>query len=375
MEPPTRDLPGTLILPPRTLTGKGAADGLLAECSPYGASGVIVHGRSARESGLLRRILEGGPDGLAVTCFEHPGGEPALAQLGDVIAAARAAGADWLAGVGGGSVVDVAKAAAGLLHAPLDPVAYHDGESIPPSVTPFFAVPTTAGTGSESTIVSVLTNGETGVKKSIRHPSFMARLAVLDANVLVGCPAGVLAASGMDAFTQAVESHVSNKSTWFSDVMSLRAAALVARSLEAVCADPTIPEAGDLMAGSYLAGVALSNARLGIVHGLAHPLGARFHLPHGLVCAVCLPSAVEFNRDAMGPKYDRLGNEIGNDLLSETRRLLEVLDIRSPFAGRALEDRDAVVEETLASGSTAANPRPVTAADVEALLDGLFGAE
>ena len=270
-------------------------------------------------------------------------------------------------------MLDVAKAAAGLMEAPLDPEAYHDGEVIPPSRIPFVAVPTTAGTGSEATIVSVLTNADTGVKKSIRHPSFMARLVLLDASVLAGCPPAVLAASGMDALTQAVESYVSVKSTWFTEVLSLRATALIARSLETVHADPFAPQAEDLLMGSYLAGLALSNARLGVVHGLAHPLGARFHLPHGLVCAVCLPMAIEFNREAMGTKYARLSEAVGGDLLSTVRRLLDALGVRSPFAGRELADTEAVVKEVLASGSTAANPRPVSASDVQDLLDRVFG--
>ena len=128
----------------------------------------------------------------------------------------------------------------------------------------------------------------------------------------------------------------------------------------------------DLLEGSYLAGLALSHARLGVVHGLAHPLGHRYHAPHGLVCGVCLPVAVEFNREAMGEKYDRLSEVLGEDLLDGTRGLLNRLRLESPFHGKPIRDRQGIIEETLVSGSTAANPRPVNAADVNDMLDELF---
>ena len=366
-------IPSELTLPPRTILQAGGVSLLLKECAAFGKRGLLVHGRSLTGSGVLKAILQASPDGLKVEPYEHPGGEPTLAHVSDLLRVARAYNAEWVAGVGGGSVMDLAKACAGLLRAQQKPAEYHDGLAITPSKVPFIAVPTTAGTGSEATIVCVLTNAETGVKKSIRHPSFMARLVILDPGLLAFCPRDVIAAAGLDAFTQAVESYTSSGATWFSDELALKAAGLVASSLEGVHADPGSAKAEDLMLGSYLAGVALSNARLGIVHGLAHPLGARYHVAHGLACAVCLPLAIEFNRAAMADKYGRLSDAVGGDLLAFTRRLVEGFGIRSPFSGKTLSDRAAVIEETMASGSTKANPRTVTPADVGAFLDALFG--
>lgn len=200
----------------------------------------------------------------------------------------------------------------------------------------------------------------------------MARLIILDPDLLAGSPPGVIANSGMDAFTQAIESYVSTGSSWLTDQFSLKGLAMIASSIEAVFRDSASEKAGDLLMGSYLAGLALSNARLGIVHGLAHPLGARFDVPHGLACAVCLPHAIEFNREDMGVKYTIMSETVGGDLLSVTNRLIEDFSIRSPFAGKTITDREKVIEETLASGSTAANPRKVSAADVEYLLDRIF---
>jgi len=365
-------IPGNLILPPRTLCGAGLVRTILAECRAFGPRGILVCGRSLERNGTLSAILEEGKADEFICVWRHTGGEPALDQLEDLLTAARGHGAEWIAGVGGGSVMDLAKACAGLLEAPLPATRYHDGEPLENSRTPFIAAPTTAGTGSEATIVSVLTNAETGVKKSFRHSSHVARLVVLDSELLDSCPASVVATSGMDALTQAIESYTSNGATWFSDQLALKGVRLIARSLEAVHAGERGERAAELLIGSYLAGLALSNARLGVVHGLAHPLGSRYHQAHGLVCAVSLPAAIRFNREAMGRKYATLGEALGGDLLARVQELMDRLLIQSPFKDYSIKDKDAIIEETLASGSTKANPRSVTVEDVESLLAEIF---
>jgi alcohol dehydrogenase class IV len=309
-----------------------------------------------------------------VRAWQHAGGEPTLAQLDALLADARAWRPDWIAAIGGGSVLDIGKACAGLLHAPLPPAAYHGGEAIPPAHTPFAAVPTTAGTGSEATIVTVLTDERAGLKKSIRHPTFMPRLVILDAHLLAGCPPAVVAASGMDALTQAIESYISRGATWFSDALAGEAMRRIHAALPRVVAGAGGPDAEALLTGSYLAGLALSHARLGLVHGLAHPLGLRYHAPHGVVCAVCLPEVLAFNHAAAGDKYGVLADLLGGDPVACTRALLASLGIVSPFRGQALIDEPAIVSETLASGSTAANPRAVSEDDVKTMLARLFAA-
>ena len=362
-------LPETLILPPRTVAGAATITRLLAECAEFGDRALLVHGRSLESHRVLDRILADRRDPLTVTTWCHPGGEPTLEQLEDLLSVAREHGINCVAAVGGGSVLDIGKACAGLLHAPLPVVEYHDGAPIERTRIGFVAAPTTAGTGSEATIVSVLTNAGRGVKKSIRHPSFMARTVILDPELLATCPPHVIASSGMDAFTQAVESLTSIHATRFTEQLSLEAMRLIALAIEPVYKGARGNELSNLLFGSYLAGLALSNARLGIVHGLAHPLGVRYHQPHGLVCAVCLPHALEFNREAIGAKYDTMSRVLGSDLQALTEHLMAVLDINSPFVGVSMPDREDVINETLASGSTRANPRPVTAADVDQLLD------
>ncbi|MBL7115189.1 MAG: iron-containing alcohol dehydrogenase [Kiritimatiellae bacterium] len=369
-----RTIPAILTLPPRTLTGRDAVDHLLVECRKFGPRGMLVCGASLIRSGVRDRILAGTEGSHDISTWRHPGGEPTLDQLEQLLAAARGHGVDWIAAVGGGSVLDIAKAAAGLLEAPAPAVCYHDGESIPSSRIPFVAVPTTAGTGSEVTTVSVLTNAATGVKKSIRDPSFMARLVMLDSALITTCPSHVMAASGLDALTQAIEAYVSRNATWMTDVFALEAVRLVAQSLPCVYRGDRGSACDALLTGSSLAGLALSNARLGLVHGLAHPLGVRYHQPHGLVCAVCLPLVLAYNREAMGAKVDRLSEAMGGDVFSRVQELMRILQLVSPFGGKWIQDEDAIVRETLASGSTAANPRDVTGDDVRQILRELFAA-
>jgi alcohol dehydrogenase class IV len=176
----------------------------------------------------------------------------------------------------------------------------------------------------------------------------------------------------MDALTQAIESFVSKGSTRFTDALALDAMRLVCANIEPVFLGRGGPAAMDILIGSYYAGLALSHARLGVVHGLAHPLGARFHAPHGLACAICLPHALTFNREAIGDKWAVMSQAVGADVGQKAEALLERLELKSPFLGRTLTDRPAVITETLASGSTAANPRPVCAANVEWFLDRMF---
>lgn len=366
-------LPEIFALPFRTIAGAGASRRLPAECAGFGGRGVLVHGKSLRRSGALKLMIETAPAGLDVLIWEHTGGEPTLAQLTDLLRAARGHGAAWVAGVGGGSVLDLAKACAGLFHAGREVVAYHDGAPIDQRGISFIAAPTTAGTGSEATVNSVLTNPEKRVKKSIRDPALMAQLVILDPDLLADCPKPVIAAAGMDALTQALESFASRRATLFSDAIAFTGIQLIDSALEAVYAGADAEARLRLLTGSYCSGLGLSMAGLGVVHGLAHPLGLSYHLPHGLVCGVCLPYAIELNREAMGEKYERVSRALGQDLLARVRHLLQRLGLESPLRGQALTDRDALVKETLAAWSTAANPKTITAADVEWLLQRLTG--
>ncbi|NJB67704.1 alcohol dehydrogenase [Desulfobaculum xiamenense] len=371
-------IPEVLVVPAETRSGLGVAHSVALHASRFGARGVLVHGASLRRSGVLGHILDATPTNITCLPWEHPGGEPTLDALDALLAFARENHAEWIAAVGGGSVLDIAKACAGLHALPMPSVQYHDGAPVDGPGLPFIAVPTTAGTGSEATPVAVLTNTQTGVKKSFRSRSMTASLVLLDPSLLESCPASVVASSGLDAVTQAVESYTSRFATWHSQALALRGLELLCTNLApayrgARDAGHVAPaHAEGILTGSYLAGLGFASSRLGVVHGLAHPLGARYHQPHGLTCGVCLPLAVELNREAMGERYDEMSRAIGTDLLDAIHAMLDEFDIGNPFSGQPLPDRAAVIEETLVSGSTKANPLTITAEHVTLLLDRLF---
>lgn len=265
-------------------------------------------------------------------------------------------------------MIDLAKAAAGLVGAPRPVEEYHNAAAVYASGIPFITVPTTAGTGSEATPATVLTNTETGEKKSFSHPDYVSRLVLLDAELLENCPKYVLASAGMDAFTQGVESYLSRNATRFTEAMSLLSVELIAEALPKMFRRYDAADAEKLLTGSYLTGITLGNARLGLVHGLAHPLGARCHAPHGLVCALCLPTVLEFNRPVAEGKYRKLCDLLGRDVIAQVRTWIDEFGLRSPFTADLLEDLPAITREVLASGSTQANPCDVTAEDVRAVL-------
>lgn len=361
-----------LLMPATTLIGPGRVAALWEQAARFGQRGVLVHGASFSSQGRLTRLMTGVPTTLSVTIHQHSGGEPTLDQVESLRKVILARDAEWVAAIGGGSVIDLGKAAAGLARAMECADRYHEGCAVAVEPLPFLAAPTTAGTGAEATANAVLTNAKTGSKKSIRDPRWLAAVVILDPDLLAGTPPPVIGGSGMDALTQAVEAFISLHASWFSDAMAAKALALIAANLPRAFSGNDAAARLDLMIGSYLAGVALTHARLGVVHGIAHPLGVQFKAPHGLVCAVCLPHALALNRPYIGSKYDAMCDAVGGDMIVTASRLLDTLAIRSPFTGRTIPDRKRIVEETLASGSTRANPKPITPADVEWLLDQLF---
>jgi alcohol dehydrogenase class IV len=367
-------LPDTLLLPQQTIARPGAVLNLTQLASEFGRTGLIVHGASLRRSGVLDAILERCPADMALRTWRHDGGEPTVDAVEALRAEIRRDRPAWVAAVGGGSVIDLAKAAAGLADAP-ESAAYYQthNAALPAATLPLVAAPSTAGTGSEATVVAVLTDPGRCLKQSIRHPSYMPRRVILDADLLAGCPALTIAASGLDAFIQAFESYTSRHATPFTRILSETALVRITRSLLPLYRGDT-RAASDMLESSYLAGLALSHARLGVIHGLAHPLGVRTGAPHGLVCALCLPACLAFNRTAIQKDLEDLKTRHGLDVEAQVGNWLTAMQLPNAFAGKKIADRDAVIRETLASGSTAANPRPVAAEDAAALLDAILGA-
>lgn len=367
-------LPASLLLPQQTVSRPGAVLELVRMAAEFGSEGLIVHGQSLRRSGMLDAILANAPESFSIRTWCHVGSEPTVGAVEALRAELTSRRPGWVAAVGGGSVIDLAKAAAGLADAPESAAFYQtNNAAIPPSTLPLIAAPSTAGTGSEATVVAVLTDPERMLKQSIRHASYMPKRVILDPDLLKACPPATIAAAGLDAFIQAYESYTSRHATPFTRALSELALVRISRALLPLYEGQT-HAAADMLEASYIAGLALSHARLGVIHGLAHPLGVRFHAAHGLVCACCLPACLAFNRDAVAADLSALKARHGIDIETQVAEWLAAMNVASPFKGGQVADREAFIRETLASGSTAANPRPVSAEDVSALLDEILGA-
>ncbi len=366
--------PQETFLPPRILFKRGGLSDLADEVAEFSGPGLIVHGVSLAKNGFLEKIAQDLKlAGLRAEFFCRSKGEPTLAEIRAVITQGRADKVRWIAGIGGGSVLDLAKAAAGLYNAKQDPTYYQEGGTLEEPGIPFIAVPTTAGSGSEASLNAVIINSEKKIKLSIRHRDFLARKVILDPDLLKGLPFAVMAHSGMDAWVQAYESFISKNSSWFSENFALKAIQLISRHLVPALNAGRDEDLEGLLLGSFLSGVAFSHSRLGVIHGIAHPLGILYDVPHGLICSLCFIPSIKLNLDAMGnQKYAIMSQAVGMDLLQKIHELQKTLRIVSPFKGKPILDKEKIIAETLKSGSTAANPKTITRADVEYLLREIF---
>ncbi len=359
--------------PSQVLCQKGCLADLAKETAPFGARGIVVHGASLEKKGLTETFAESFQKlKLVPEFFCRARGEPTLEEIRQVIQKGRAHRADWVLGIGGGSVLDLAKAAAGLFHAKQPPVYYQEGGALLEKGLPFIAVPTTAGSGSEATPNAVIINPEKKVKLSIRHPDFLAQKVLLDVELLQGLPFSVMCQSGMDAWVQAYESFISKYATWFSESYALKAIQLINRHLLPALTNGREEDLNGLLLGSFFSGIAFSHSRLGVIHGIAHPLGVLYGVPHGLVCSVCFAPSVKLNLPVIRQKYEIMSQTVGADFLTRITGVLAELKISSPFKGKAILEQEKIIRETLQSGSTTANPKPVTPEDVQFLLDEIF---
>jgi len=372
-------------MPTELVMGRGGLDTLGRQTARYGERVLLVCGaRSARASGLLQRaiaLLEA--EGLIVTVFDRVAGEADLATVEDGLGVLSEADCSVVLGLGGGSAIDTAKAIAGLAGLPGTVHEYHEGRPIERGGLPFLAVPTTAGTGAEVTKNAVLIDPRTGVKQSIRDDRWFAKVAIVDPEASSGMPPEVTASSGADALCQAIESYTSIGANHVTDGLAEKAIELIGRSLERAYRDGADLEAREDMAyGSLMAGMAMASARLGGVHGMAHPLGSHFGIPHGVVCGLLLPYTMEYNLEYAVAKYACVGRLMGDAdeydspsaaaraAVERVRALLRRLQVPEHLSafGVTEDDFDRIIEESLPSGSLKHNPRPLGWEDVRTIL-------
>lgn len=288
--------PFGITAPGRILFGRGEAAKAPALIRAFGPRGVVVHGANPARAAWLVEAL--GPDTLALPCA----GEPTLADLETGLTAARAHRPDWVVSLGGGAALDLGKALAGLIPAPDGPMEHLEvvGKGLPLKADPlpFIAIPTTAGTGAEVTKNAVIGLPDLGRKVSLRDDRMVARLAIVDPALTDHCPKGVTLASGLDAVTQVIEPFVSVKATPYTDALTRPAIATGMQALMRLMQGED-PAARDRMAWvSLCGGLALANAGLGAVHGLAGVIGGLTGAAHGAICGALLGPVLTVNREA-----------------------------------------------------------------------------
>lgn len=331
---------------PRIVFGHGVRAQLPTLVSTYGKHILLVTGAHHFQSSPHWTEIQAGLKAAGITWeMLSVDGEPSPALIDGAVRTYRKSSFDSVVGLGGGSALDAAKAIAGLLK-PGNSVMDHL-EGVGPELpyqgpaTPFIAVPTTAGTGSEATKNAVLSiHGQDGFKKSFRDEKLVAELALVDPDLLATCPPHIIAANGMDAFTQLLESYVSSKASRFTDALAWSGMKAVRNSLSVWYENGS--EAHEAQAGmayaALMSGITLAQAGLGSVHGLASPLGAFFPVPHGVVCGTLVAEATAMNIRALQAraegcdtllKYAQTGRMLARDVHlpdeAALSRLLEIL--------------------------------------------------
>ncbi len=312
---------------------------------------------------------------------------PTIENVQTGVKAFKNSNADIIVAVGGGSSMDTAKAIAIIATNP-EFADVRSLEGVAPTknkCAPIIAVPTTAGTAAEVTINYVITDEEKNRKMVCVDVHDIPVVAVVDPDMMSTMPASLTAATGMDALTHAIEGYVTKGAWELSDMFHLKAIEIIARSLEAAVANK---EEGrkDMALGQYVAGMGFSNVGLGIVHSMAHPLGALYDTPHGIANAIILPTVMEYNADATDEKYRDIAKAMGvknvDDMsladartaaVNAVKRLSKAVGIPTTLKGIVKEeDLDFLSESAYADACRPGNPKDTSVADIKALYKSLL---
>lgn len=329
--------------------------------------------------------------GCPVSVFDATEQEPSSASIDHAVDYWRNGDFDGLVALGGGSPIDSAKAIAVLAHHGGCMRDYAVPRDVEHTDIPVIAIPTTAGTGSEATRFTVITDSYTQEKMLCRGSAFLPRAAIVDYEFTLTAPARLTADTGIDALTHAIEAYVSRRASPFTDDLALAAMGHIAANLDRVCSRPDDREArAAMMLGATQAGMAFSNASVCLVHGMSRPVGALFHVPHGLSNAMLLPAVTRYSASAAPERYARCCVAMGwcdastsvdeavARLLAGLLALNERLEVPGPKAYGIQRDAwfsqlDEMAKQAEASGSPANNPRIPTRSEMVALYTEVWG--
>lgn len=309
---------------------------------------------------------------------------PTIANVQNGVAAYKASGADFIVALGGGSSIDTAKGIGIVVNNPdfADVKSLEGVADTKHKAVPTFALPTTAGTAAEVTINYVIIDEDARKKMVCVDPNDIPAVAIVDPELMYSMPKGLTAATGMDALTHAIESYITPGAWAMSDMFELKAIEMIARHLPAAVANGHDLEARNGMAvAQYIAGMGFSNVGLGAVHGMAHPLGAFYNIPHGVANALLLPYVMEYNMPSSIQKYKKIAQAMGCDIQGmndETAAIAAVESVKQlslkigipqklSEIGVKEEDLEQLAQSAYADVCTPGNPRDVTVEDLLAL--------
>ena len=303
-----------IILNETSYHGAGASGEIATEAKGRGfAKAFVCSDPDLIKFGVTKKVLDvlEGAD-LAYEVYSNIKPNPTVENVKTGVEAFKKSGADYIIAIGGGSSMDTAKAIGIIINNPdfADVVSLEGVAPTTKPAVPTFAVPTTAGTAAEVTINYVITDTEKNRKMVCVDPHDIPVVAFIDPDMMSSMPKGLTAATGMDALTHAIEGFTTKAAWEMTDMMHLKAIEIISKSLRG--AVENTPEGREGMAlGQYVAGMGFSNVGLGIVHSMAHPLGAVYDTPHGVANAIILPTVMEYNAEATGDKYKYIAAAMG----------------------------------------------------------------
>lgn len=300
------------VIPNHTVVGTN----VLGEAAPLlkkmGNKAFIVTGRHVAVSDMMKQLtalLD--ENGIGCVIFDGITGEPTDTMIEKGVEMLKSSGCDFIIGIGGGSPLDSAKAIAAMA-VNEGSIADYNGKEITGEILPLAAIPTTAGTGSEATKFTVITDSEKGIKMLLKGDVLVPKLAIVDSSFTVGAPKSVTSATGLDALTHAVEAYTSRKAFSMTDTLAVSAVKRIMKYLPIAYKEPDNSLAREQMSIAALeAGICINNSSVTIVHGMSRPIGALFHVPHGMSNAMLLKECLSFAVSGAYEKFANLGRETG----------------------------------------------------------------
>lgn len=374
--------------PVKIIYGIDALEALGKEAVNYGKKVMMVTGRtSARKTGALLKTMDILKEyDLEVIVFDEVESDPSVHTVRKGTEKAKEHEIDVIVALGGGSALDAAKAISAMCTNPGD-ITNYEKNTLTNAGLPIIAIPTTAGTGSEISKFTVITDTERKIKMLIGGEAIIPKVAILDPGLTVMMPKHVTAATGMDALTHAIEAYISKVSQPMTDIYALQAIELISKYLPMAVLDGENMEARqNMLMGQMYAGFAFSNASVALVHAMARPLGAYFDVPHGLANALLLPTVMEFNRPAckekllrvamaMGEKVEGLSeNEGSSKAITALKQLFLETGLPKSLkeVGVLRESIEDLAKDAIQSGSVLFNPRKPSLEEIINLYEQIY---